>query len=317
MKALVLRDGGLSVQADYPDPKADGEAVVRPHVAGICSTDLALLHGYAGFQGVPGHEFVGTVVECGEPEWVGRRVVAEINRGCGVCGYCRRGVPGHCKARSVLGIRGRDGAMAERVRVPVANLHGVPDTVPDRAAVFVEPLAAAFQILEQVAVASDWCALILGAGRLGQLVAQVLQPRVGELWGVARSPGKRRLLASRGVSAAGSLETLPPREWDLVVECSGCPELLGAALELVRPRGTLVLKSSWVGPAPLCLSPLVVKEVHLLGSRCGPFPRALRALAAGEVCVDSLISAEYSLDDAVAAFERASQPEVLKVLIRP
>lgn len=272
-------------------------------LAGICGTDLQLLAGYAGFRGIPGHEFVGLVE--------GRRVVAEINCPCRVCARCRSGLGNHCSERRVLGIRGKHGAFSQRIAVPRENLHHLPAGVSDVQAVFVEPLAAAFRILEQVETAGR--SLVLGDGKLGLLVAQLL-PEVTVL---SRRPSKQALLKRLGLRWVGSRQELDAESFDLVVECSGAPALLDLALELVRPLGTVVLKSSWLEPSPLQASRLMVKEIRLQGSRCGPFPPAIEALATGRVLVDPLVEHTFALQEGLEAFERAAAPGVLKVLLQP
>ena len=314
--------GHLLVRDDLPRPEADsGEAVVRVLLAGICGTDLELRRGYQDFFGIPGHEFVG-VVEDGPPAWVGARIVAEINVTClarGVttpCAGCDAGRPTHCRDREVLGIRGRDGAFAERVRVPVANLHRVPPEVPDDVAVFTEPLAAAFRVLEQVEIEGVSRALVLGAGRLGQLVARVLRRRLPELEVGGRS--ERSLTRARAagltVREAGSL---PPRAYDLVVDCTGTADGFAAAREAVRPRGTIILKSTYDSGLSIDTSSVVVDEIRLLGSRCGPFVPALAALERGDIEVSDLVDDRLPLEAAAEAFRRAAEPGVAKILLVP
>ncbi|MEM7682799.1 MAG: alcohol dehydrogenase catalytic domain-containing protein [Planctomycetota bacterium] len=353
-----------ALRADYPDPApAAGEALLRPTRLGVCSTDLELCRGYMGFAGVLGHEFVAVVEDVADAEhrpWVGQRVVGEINCPCGACDLCRAGVPTHCRNRTVLGILNRDGAFADRFTLPVANLHAVPDAVEDDRAVFVEPLAAAAQILEQVDVADLRYVTVLGDGRLGLLCAQVLaraNPRtrcVGkhddklqrcEKWGVVRRP----------LDEAGQ-----KRDQDLVVDCTGSASGLRTALGMVRPRGTIVLKTTVAPPAPgsapapgnrpspgpgstsntagslagkhenvadpgavaappstADLAQIVIDEVTVLGSRCGPFDPALRLLAGNAVDVASLITHRARLDDGVQALQKAAEPGQIKVLIEP
>ncbi|MBN1135008.1 MAG: alcohol dehydrogenase catalytic domain-containing protein [Anaerolineae bacterium] len=314
MKAVVF-DGHLRLVADRPEPApAPGEARIRTILVGICSTDLEVVRGYAGFRGVPGHEFVGVVDLAEDPSWIGQRVVGEINVGCGVCDTCRAGQPGHCPSRTALGIRGRDGVLAELFCLPVANLHPVPVEVPDRAAVFVEPLAAACQLLEQIHVRPSDRVVVLGDGRLGLMASQVLALTGCELTVVGRHEEKLAILARRGIDARLSDEGLGGA--DLVVECTGRPSGFETAQRLVRPRGTLALKSTYHGLAEIDLSRLVVDEIRVVGSRCGPFKAALRLLACGLVDVMSQIHAEMRLDEALAAYELAAQPGVLKVLVR-
>ncbi len=318
MKALWLRDGAVAV-VDAPDPSpAAGEAVVRVLLAGICGTDLELLRGYAAMDGIPGHEFVGRVEAAPDAAWVGRRVVGEINLACGGCDACGAGRRSHCERRTVLGIRGRHGAFAERLALPVANLHAVPERLPDEAAVFTEPLAAALEVQEQVRVGRGDRVIVIGDGRLGQLVAQTLAATDCTLTVVGRHDAKLSLLDQRGIRTAHARGPLPPeRHADLVVECTGNEEGLALGLRLVRPRGTVVLKSTYHALARVSMSALVVDEITLVGSRCGPFVPALDLLAAGAVAVRGLVHARYALADAVAAFGHAARPGMLKVLIEP
>jgi len=314
MKAVVF-DGRLRLVTDRPEPSPPpGEARIRTILAGICNTDLEVVRGYAGFHGVLGHEFVGLVDWAEDRSWIGRRVVGEINVGCGACETCRAGQPEHCARRTALGIRGRDGALAELFCLPVANLHLVPDQLPDRAAVFVEPLAAACELLEQLHVRPTDRVVVVGDGKLGLLAAQVLALTGCDLTVVGRHEEKLAILARRGIDTRLTADGLDGA--DLVVECTGAPAGFEAAQRLVRPRGTLALKSTYHGLVQADLSRLVVDEVQVVGSRCGPFGAALRLLSQGLVDVTSLIHAEIRLDEAPAGLELAAQPGVLKVLVR-
>ncbi len=315
MKALWLEDGQLSVREVDP-PSADGEALVRVLLSGVCGTDIELTRGYYPYAGVLGHEFVGEVVEAPDESWVGERVVGDINAVCGACEQCAGGRPTHCEDRTVLGIVARDGAHAEYVRLPVANLHHVPDSVPDEAAVFTEPLAAAVEVLEQVHVAPTDRVLLVGAGRLGQLVARVLSLTGAHLRVVARHPHQQALLHDAGIATIAE-DHVAENRWDVVVEATGSPSGLDLARRALRPRGTLVLKSTYAGEVTLDLSPFVVDEITIVGSRCGPFEPALRLLAAGLVDPLPLVSATYALSDAVEAVEVAQRRDVMKVLLRP
>ncbi len=314
MRALVY-DGELRLVEDYPRPvPPPGEALVRVQLAGICNTDLEIVRGYMGFQGVLGHEFVGVVEECADESLVGQRVVGEINCYCGECPTCRAGAPTHCPNRTTLGIWGRDGALADYLSLPVANLHPVPEAVSDEAAVFVEPLAAALEILEQVQVKPTDRVVVLGDGKLGLLVAQVLGLTGCDLIVGGRHKEKLGILKRRGIDARLAGE-LPAEKADVVVDCTGHPSGFAAARGLVKPRGTLVLKSTFHGDVGVNLSTLVVDEITLVGSRCGPFAPALRLLERGLVDVESLISATYPLDAGLAAFERAQEKGTLKVIL--
>lgn len=315
MKALWLEDRTLSVR-DIDEPTADGEAMVRVRLSGICGTDLELVRGYYPYTGVPGHEFVGEVTEAPDPAWVGARVVGEINDACGSCGTCLRGRATHCERRTVLGIVSRNGVHAEYARVPLGNLHRVPDGVPDEAAVFTEPLAAALEVLEQVHVRPEDRVLLVGAGRLGQLVGRVLALTGAHTRAVARHERQRRLLEAAGVGCVHE-EEAGERCWDIVVEATGSPSGLEFARRALRPRGTLVLKSTYRGEVTLDLAPFVVDEITVVGSRCGPFPPALELLARGAVDPLPLIEARYPLSRALEAFEVAAAPGSMKVLLEP
>lgn len=320
MRALVYDGETLRLREDYPQPvPPPGEALVRVRLAGICNTDLEIVRGYMGFRGVLGHEFVGTVVECADEaegrSLLGRRVVGEINAYCGECPTCRAGNPTHCPNRTTLGIWGRDGAFAEYLTLPIRNLHPVPDGLPDEAAVFTEPLAAALEILEQVHIRPTDRVIVLGDGKLGLLVAQVIALLGCDLTVVGRHPEKLAILARRGIPTALADET-DGLAADVVVECTGRPEGFATAKRLLRPRGTLVLKSTYHGRVEADLTSLVVDEISLVGSRCGPFPPALRLLQQGLVDVRPLISATYPLSQGEEAFARAAEPGTLKVLLR-
>lgn len=311
MRALVL-DERLQFTDDHPKPvPRPGESLVRVRRAGICETDLQLVAGYLGFTGVLGHEFVG-VAETGP--LAGRRVVGEINCTCGSCEACRSGNGSHCPSRTVVGIRKHDGAFADYLVVPDRNLHVVPDAVDDDEAVFTEPLAAAFQILRQVTVKPSDRVVVLGDGRLGNLCAQVLATVSSRLLVVGKHSEKLALLATAGISTA-LLTEIPQERWaDLVVDCTGSPSGLPTSLGLVRPRGTVVLKTTIAGEQSFNWAPIAVDEITVIGSRCGPFDRALAALASGRVDVRPLVSRHSRLEDGAAAFQEATDPSVLKVL---
>jgi threonine dehydrogenase-like Zn-dependent dehydrogenase len=316
MRGLWLEAQALRVREDVALPIAPpGEARVRVRLAGVCNTDLELARGYYPFTGVPGHEFVGTVEDAPDaPERVGQRVVGEINAACLTCATCRAGRPTHCERRSVLGIAGRDGAFATHLRLPLRNLHEVPAGIPDEVAVFTEPTAAALEVQEQRRVAPADRVVVIGAGKLGQLVGQALAATGCRLLVLGRSPGPLALLAARGIATA-PLEALEPRQADLVVECTGHPDGLELARSAVRPRGTIVLKSTYHGKAEVDLARFVVDEITLVGSRCGPFAPALAHLADGRVDPRALVEARYPLAEAVRAFEHAARPGALKILV--
>ena len=286
-------------------------------LAGVCSTDLELLRGYYAFSGIPGHEFVGRVVACpAEASWVGRRVVGEINLSCGECVYCKAGMPTHCANRKALGIHGHWGAFAEKLSLPLRNLHIVPDNVSDEAAVFTEPLAAALQIQAQVSFHPGQHVLVVGAGRLGQLVAQTLALTGCQLSVVARHPRQRLLLEACHIPWITEENVLHGLH-EVVVDTTGTPEGFALARRAVMPRGTLVMKSTYKGDLTVNFSSLVVDEITLVGSRCGPFAAALQCLESGKVDPRPLINATYPLEQAAEAIAHAAQPGVLKILIDP
>jgi alcohol dehydrogenase len=315
MRALYF-DGRLQYQPDTPNPTPPpGEALVRTRLAGICNTDLEIVRGYMGFKGVLGHEFVGVVTRADDaPQLVGQRVVGEINAYCGQCSTCRRGDPTHCPNRTTLGIDRRDGTMADYFTLPVNLLYAVPPAVPDEWAVFAEPLAAACEITDRVPIRPTDRVVVLGDGKLGLLIAQVLQLTGCDLLAVGRHPEKLSILERRGIRTQIAEEGVMPGA-DVVVEATGSADGFAAARALARPRGILVLKSTFHAEVTLDLSMLVVDEVTLIGSRCGPFPSALRLLEQRLVDVESLIHETFSLDDGLVAFERAVAPGVLKVLV--
>lgn len=317
MRALIREGDGLRLATDAPIPEPEeGQVRIRTLLAGICNTDLEIQRGYAGFQGILGHEFVGLVDAAEDRALVGRRMVGEINLACGVCETCRAGRPSHCPSRTALGIRGQPGVFADYFCLPAANLHPVPAALADEIAVFVEPLAAACQVLELVHIRPTDRAIVLGDGKLGLLVAQVLALTGCQLTVVGRHPGKLAILERRGIAIAVEGQE-PAGSADLVVECTGQTSGFQAALRLLRPRGVLVLKSTYHDLVETDLSGLVVDEIQVVGSRCGPFPAALRLLVQGVVDVRPHIEAEYPLDDGLAAFEHAARRHALKILIRP
>ncbi len=316
MKALVLDTAGAIALRDMPLPSRDGQCRVRVSMAGICGTDLQLLEGYAGFHGIPGHEFVGVVdaVSSADAEsWLGKRVVGEINVGCGRCRWCKAGIKEHCTNRAVVGIRDHDGAFAEALTLPAVNLHHVPDGVPDEAAVFVEPIAAACRIFEQIAIDRNTGVAVLGDGRMGLLVAQVLRTVASAVTVLGRHEHKLEIARTLGITAARSDDAVRDSDrFDVVVDVTGRAEGLRRSIEIVRPRGTVILKSTFHGEAPLVSWPIVVDEISIVGSRCGPFRPALDLLANGAIQVTPLISRIAPLADHEAAFADARR--ALKVL---
>ncbi len=317
LRAIFLDgEGKPRFVPDYPKPEPGAdEALVRVSRAGICNTDLELIRGYHGYRGVLGHEFVGVVEESPDPTWVGRRVVGEINITCGQCDMCRRGMPTHCRNRTVLGILGKDGAFADYVTLPLRNLHAVPDSIPDEAAAFTEPLAAALEILEQVSVAPGERVIVVGAGKLGLLVAQVLMKTGADLTVAIRT--RRRnydLLRKWGIDVR-STDEIPLGMADKVVDITGTPEGFAVARSFVRPRGTLVLKSTYHGNMEVNMTSVVVDEITIVGSRCGPFHKALGWLERGDVDVLSMLDGVFPLERGVEALEFAARPGVLKVAL--
>lgn len=313
MRALHW-DGTAARVIDRPAPSAGpGTAVVKVIWAGVCKTDLEICKGYMGFRGVLGHEFVGTVVE-GSDEWMGKRVVGEINFGCGACPECARGLQRHCPRRTVMGIVDADGAFAEKIEVPVENLHVVPDAISDEAAVFAEPLAAAFEILEQVHIHPGLECTVLGDGKLGLLVAQVLHLTGARVVAVGRHANNLSFLAKRGIATA-LVDSWSKKKADVVVDATGSAAGFDAAVAATRPRGTLILKSTVAEKLPMNLAPVVIQEIRVIGSRCGSFAPSLRALAAGSVDVTPLIGARVPLREAERALALAAKPGMLKVLL--
>jgi threonine dehydrogenase-like Zn-dependent dehydrogenase len=313
MKALWLENNQISVR-EIPQPNRTNEALIKIRKAGICSTDLELVKGYYPYTGVLGHEFVGEVVSAPESVWVGQRVVGEINAACGKCEACLNGRPTHCEARTVLGISNRDGVFAEYTSLPLENLRRVPDSVPDEMAVFTEPLAAALEIQEQIQIKPTDRVLLVGAGRLGQLVAQTLALTGCDLHVLVRHAYQKDLLGARGIHTIAE-DDIQPRKWDIVVEATGSPDGFKIARKAIRPRGTLVMKSTYAGELSIDFSSIVVDEITVVGSRCGPFAPALRLLERREVDPTVLIAGEYKLTDALKAFDKAAQPGALKVLM--
>jgi threonine dehydrogenase-like Zn-dependent dehydrogenase len=316
VEALVY-DGELSYTDDYPRPaRVSGEAIIRMTLAGICSTDLEITRGYMSFRGVLGHEFVGVVEEADCAALLGKRVVGGINCPCNECDYCKRGISNHCPHRTVLGILGRDGAFAEYLSLPEGNLQIVPESVSDAEAVFTEPLAAALEIMEQVEVHESTSVAVLGDGRLGLLVAQVLALTGASVTCIGNHEEKLSLLEGTSVRTVLARAGCPDR-FDMVVDCTGSASGFDDALRLLRPRGTLVLKSTVAAKASLNLAPLVINEITVVGSRCGPVDKALDLLEQHRIDVAKLITDRYPLSGGLAAFNAASTRSALKVLLYP
>lgn len=314
MNGLWLEQQQLQWRTDLPHPDpSPGEALVKVLRAGICNTDLELLRGYYPYQGIPGHEFVG-VVEAGDDRLQGQRVVGEINAACGHCSFCQRGIPTHCENRTVLGIVQRHGAFADYLALPVVNLHPVPDAVSTDAATFTEPLAAALEIQEQVPVGSGDRVLVVGDGKLGQLIAQTLALTGCDLQVLGRHPEKLARLAALDIATTVD-GAVADRSFDLAIDCTGQPSGFETARLALRPRGTLVMKSTYAGRLSIDASALVVDEITVVGSRCGPFDKALALLASGQIEVESLIQGRYPLAEGLQAFAQAQSRGSLKVLL--
>lgn len=314
IRAVAFNGTLRVVEQARPVPGPD-ELLIRLRLAGICNTDLELTQGYKQFEGLLGHEFVGDVLE-GPSEWIGQRVVGEINVSCGECDLCRQGFPTHCRRRRILGMQHYDGVFADCFRLVARNALPVPASIPDQVAVFTEPLAAACQVLETIHLQPSDRVILLGAGKLGLLVAQVVRLAGVDLSVIVRHERPAALLARWGIRAVARSE-VPQGSADVVIDCTGSADGFADALDLVRPRGTIMLKSTYHGLPQADLTRVVVNELRLVGSRCGPFGAALRLLESGLVDVASLIDARYALADALQAFHHASQPGTLKILLSP
>jgi threonine dehydrogenase-like Zn-dependent dehydrogenase len=313
MRAIVLDGNQVTLQVSRPRPEPRlGEVVVRVLTAGVCETDLQLVRGYMAFNGVPGHEFVGVAEE---GPYAGHRVVGEINCSCWTCPTCVAGRPTHCPNRTTLGIVNHDGAFAEYIAVPQRNLHPVPDSIESDVAVFTEPVAAAFQIPAQIEVHRADRVVVVGDGRLGNLCAQVLAGICESVLVVGKHPEKLALLASLGLDTMRLSEIAEQHFADVVVDCTGSESGLPTALKLVRPRGTIVLKTTVAGTQQMPWAPIVIDEVTIVGSRCGPFDRALDALAAGRISVLPMVSQRFDLSHGIEALDAANAQGVMKVLI--
>ncbi|CAN5533278.1 alcohol dehydrogenase catalytic domain-containing protein [soil metagenome] len=315
MRALVF-DQSLTFDPRRADPAlADGDTLIKVRQAGICATDLEINRGYMNFRGVPGHEFVGEVVSSSNKALIGQRVVGEINCVCGRCDLCLSGLSTHCRNRTVLGILKHDGAFAEFVRLPQENLHVLPKSIDDDQAVFVEPLAAAFQVLKQIKLDGRKWVTVLGDGKLGLLVAQVLRNVGCPVRVLGKHPEKMEICQKWQIRSRPLADITPRHDQDVVVDCTGSASGFEVAMQIVRPRGTIVLKSTFAAGKPLNLAPLVIDEIQVIGSRCGPFKEAIRALAEKQVDVASLVSRRMKIEQGVEAMTLAGRPGVLKVLL--
>jgi len=321
MRAVWLENQVLSFRENVPEPGLlKGEALVKIRLAGICGTDLELVKGYYPYRGIPGHEFVGEIVRAPDaPQRIGQRVVGDINVGCGTCTDCRAARHKHCRTRSVLGIKNRDGSFADYLSLPLQNLIPIPQTVSAEAAVFTEPLAAALQIQQQIQIGDADSVLVIGAGRLGQLIARTLASQAGQLTVVARHQGQQALLSAHDIDWIQE-DGINDRAFDIVIEATGSPAGFTMARQAVRPRGTIVLKSTYRktngSKRPIQLSSLVVDEITVMGSRCGPIAAALDQLEKQKVDPTELIAKRYFLNDALAAYEHAAAPGALKILFQ-
>ena len=316
MNAIRFDGTKLDLLTDYPKPKS-GESLVKVKLAGICGTDLEILHGYMSYKGIPGHEFVGVVEDSENKDLIGKRVVGEINAGCKTCTSCINGLERHCPNRTVLGILNRDGAFAQYLSLPEKNLHVVPDSIKDEQAVFVEPLAAAFEIIEQIHIEPNWEIAIVGDGRLAQLVVRVLKISCPNITCFGRHEKKLELLKKLGIKTKIGIDSNDEKKYDLVIEATGNDSGFSDTMKLIRPRGTVILKSTIASQNKLDLTPAVVNEVTVIGSRCGIFRPAINALESGSVSVEELVDSIYPLEKFQQAFEHAKKPGAMKILLKP
>jgi threonine dehydrogenase-like Zn-dependent dehydrogenase len=316
MKALRFDGKHLNYLEDYPKPHGD-EALVKITMAGICGTDLEILQGYMSYEGVLGHEFVGVVEESKNKDLVGKRVVGEINVGCENCDLCKKGMQRHCPNRTVLGILNRDGAFAEYLSLPERNLHVLPDSITDKQAVFIEPIAAAFEIKEQILLKQNWRVAIVGDGRLSQLIASVLKTSCSNITCFGRHENKLQRLEKMGIKTKIGIKSDDEQSFDLVVEATGSNSGFLDSMKIVKPKGSVVLKSTIASKENIDLTPAVVNEITLVGSRCGPFRPAINALASGIISVDGLIDSEYPLERFQEALDYAKKSDTLKIVLKP
>ncbi len=316
MKATFFDGKQMIFDNNYPDPKFN-ETLVQVNLAGICGTDLEILNGYMKYTGILGHEFVGTVVKSNNPDLIGKRVVGEINAGCTKCDFCIRGMERHCPSRTVLGILKRDGAFAEFLSLPEKNLHIIPDSISDEQAVFVEPLAAAFEINEQISLKPEWNVAVVGDGRLAQLIIQVIKLTCSNITCFGKHQNKLEGLIQSGIKIKIGIESTDEQLFDLVVEATGSNSGFTDTMKLVKPRGTVVLKSTIASRENLDLTSTIINEITLIGSRCGLFKPAIDALATGVISVNSMIDSTFSLDKFEDAIIHAKKPNTLKVFLKP
>ena len=315
MKGIYYGNGKLEYRDDLPMPvPGPGEALIKVLRAGICRTDIEIAAGYMDFTGIPGHEFVGVVEKSDNPALSGSRVVGEINCGCGACDFCASGDENHCPSRTVLGIKGRDGAFAEYLALPEKNLHGVPDSIGDDEAVFVEPLSAAYRIMEQIAVRGA-NALVLGDGKLGLLIAQAMDIMYANVTLCGRHPRKLAILDGTKVNAVMENELAPGKLYDIVVEATGRPDGVAKALSHTKPRGNLVLKSTTRQNREIDLNAVVINEISVVGSRCGHFVHGLALLESGKIRLSRMVESMFPLEEGLSAFSAAAKPGAMKVLV--
>ncbi len=315
MIAVHLEDGAVTVKKRREPIRKAGFAKIRLVVAGICNTDLELQRGYYSFRGTPGHEFVGVVEEADDQRWIGKRVVGEINLDCGRCAWCARGFGRHCPKRTVLGIMRHAGAFAEYLTLPERNLYALPPSLSDEHAVFTEPLAAACEILEQVMIPAREPVAVLGDGKLGLLIAQVLHAHGAAVTHFGRHAAKLKISASADIDTQLATKALPSRAFTVVVDATGSSAGLEQAISMTAPRGTVVMKSTVHNRVAIDAAPVIVNEISLVGSRCGRFKPALALLRAGKINVEALIADRFALHDAPKAFARAAERGMLKVLL--
>jgi threonine dehydrogenase-like Zn-dependent dehydrogenase len=316
MKATFFDGKQMIFDNNYPDPESN-ETLVKVNLAGICGTDLEILNGYMKYRGILGHEFVGTVVKSNNSNLIGKRVVGEINAGCTKCDFCIRGMERHCPSRTVLGILKRDGAFAEFLSLPEKNLHVIPDSISDEQAVFVEPLAAAFEINEQISLKPEWNVAVVGDGRLAQLIIQVIKLTCSNITCFGKHQNKLEGLIQSGIKIKIGIESTDEQLFDLVVEATGSNSGFTDTMKLVKPRGTVVLKSTITSRENLDLTPTIINEITLIGSRCGLFKPAIDALATGIISVNSMIDCTFSLDKFEDAIMYAKKPNTIKVFLKP
>ena len=316
MKATFFDGKKMILDKNYPNPEFN-ETIVRVSLAGICGTDLEILDGYMQYHGILGHEFVGVIEKSNNSDIIGKRVVGEINAGCGKCDSCIKGMERHCPSRTVLGILKRNGAFAEFLTLPEKNLHIIPDSISDEQAVFVEPLAAAFEINEQVFLKPEWNVAVVGDGRLAQLIIQVIKLTCSNITCFGKHEKKLEGLVQSGIKIKVGIESTDEQLFDLVIEATGSNSGFSDTMKLVKPRGTVILKSTIASRENLDLTPTIINEITLIGSRCGLFKPAIEALGSGKISVDSMIDSTFSLEKFEDAIIYAKKPDTLKVFLKP